>query len=825
VKYLLTILTILPFIASSQTCYDTAYNKFVYTPDLIENGNTTICYGSRYIISTRGLGQQWCSNLNLRNGRDTIYPTKDTAFWLYSIKHIPNNIVNGSFSQGNTGFQSDYSVGDYTLYNEAYYNVVSNPKVVHPAYGACVDHSGTAVKNMMVVNGSTHPNKRVWYQTVTIQPNTWYELSYWAQNVALAPTSKLVAYIDGVPISDTFFLGLKCEWLQQKTHWYNTSKTSAVISIVDHDLAAGENDFAIDDISLTGTRYEMDFLNVGVFPFRTVTDTIRGCNLPRPTGVYRDTFRTSTGCDTLIKITVVENYTIQPITKICFYHGCNSYTLNGVTYVRDTIAKDTIKTSGGCDSIYVENHITIEKITPITKIDTVSTCAGFLNYNGVLYINPTLIILDTIRSKLGCDSLYPRVFINLSQPTKYVSTILFACTPITHSGTIYTSYTLLVDTLKNKLGCDSLISIVEIIPGKAPRIIRDTTFTCTPTTNTSDTLKNELGCDTLIRHNVYVTPPIKRDTVNQTICAGQSFHGYNQTGTYRDSVKYASGCDSLITILYLTVKPVYTMVTATFMCAGGMVILPWGDTIKSPGVYKDTIRYKTGCDSLRSTITVTLKTTTNVTIPLNGCGNYTLPTGQVVTSSGVYRQTYRYATGGCDSLVKNYVVTIREKPSIKISKTNDINCTKGFTQLTVTGATDVLWDNNSRSTSITVNPDKTTTYKVRATINGCIVSDSIVVHVTRLPGTASIELPNAFTPNGDGKNDCFSVRTLGNVTNLQFSIYNRWGERVYYTTNPSDCWDGKWKGIPQGTAAFVYVVTGESSCGRIDSKGTLVLIK
>ena len=56
-------------------------------------------------------------------------------------------------------------------------------------------------------------------------------------------------------------------------------------------------------------------------------------------------------------------------------------------------------------------------------------------------------------------------------------------------------------------------------------------------------------------------------------------------------------------------------------------------------------------------------------------------------------------------------------------------------------------------------------------------------------------MPNAFTPNNDGINDCFGLKYWGNVTKLDFSIYNRFGERIFYTTDPAKCWDGRYKGV------------------------------
>ncbi|TAL57928.1 MAG: gliding motility-associated C-terminal domain-containing protein, partial [Bacteroidetes bacterium] len=86
-------------------------------------------------------------------------------------------------------------------------------------------------------------------------------------------------------------------------------------------------------------------------------------------------------------------------------------------------------------------------------------------------------------------------------------------------------------------------------------------------------------------------------------------------------------------------------------------------------------------------------------------------------------------------------------------------------------------------------------------------------------------IPNAFSPNGDGENDIFYVR--GNcIKELTFIIYNRWGEKVFETTDPKICWDGIYKGKPLNTAVFVYYMEATLTNGeKINRKGNISLIK
>ena len=86
-------------------------------------------------------------------------------------------------------------------------------------------------------------------------------------------------------------------------------------------------------------------------------------------------------------------------------------------------------------------------------------------------------------------------------------------------------------------------------------------------------------------------------------------------------------------------------------------------------------------------------------------------------------------------------------------------------------------------------------------------------------------MPSAFTPNGDGLNDCFGVQQRGLLNDMQLSVYNRFGGRIFYTTTPDKCWDGKYNGVLQDVGTYIYTLTLSGACGKETHKGTLVLIK
>ncbi len=90
---------------------------------------------------------------------------------------------------------------------------------------------------------------------------------------------------------------------------------------------------------------------------------------------------------------------------------------------------------------------------------------------------------------------------------------------------------------------------------------------------------------------------------------------------------------------------------------------------------------------------------------------------------------------------------------------------------------------------------------------------------------SSVYVPNVFSPNGDGFNDILMVRGKA-VAEIQFIVYDRWGEKVFETNDINTGWDGTYKGEPMNLAVFVYMLTGKYKNGKvIDEKGNFTLLR
>ncbi|MDQ0108374.1 gliding motility-associated-like protein [Chitinophaga terrae (ex Kim and Jung 2007)] len=106
---------------------------------------------------------------------------------------------------------------------------------------------------------------------------------------------------------------------------------------------------------------------------------------------------------------------------------------------------------------------------------------------------------------------------------------------------------------------------------------------------------------------------------------------------------------------------------------------------------------------------------------------------------------------------------------------------------------------------------------------GCTDTDDVTVKVYKGP---EFYVPNAFTPNGDGKNDVFRVIAPG-VPKLDFfCIWNRWGQEIYRSNDLPGGWDGKIQGQPAPADTYVWMVQGVDYTGRkFSRKGFVTLIR
>ncbi|WP_181163768.1 gliding motility-associated C-terminal domain-containing protein [Pontibacter mangrovi] len=100
-------------------------------------------------------------------------------------------------------------------------------------------------------------------------------------------------------------------------------------------------------------------------------------------------------------------------------------------------------------------------------------------------------------------------------------------------------------------------------------------------------------------------------------------------------------------------------------------------------------------------------------------------------------------------------------------------------------------------------PAQTTRYTLTVTNEeGCQDTASVVVEVRQL-----LEIPNAFSPNGDGLNDTWQIRNIEYFPEAKVAVYNRWGSLVYEQANYRGDWNGTYRGAALPVSTYFYVVS------------------
>lgn len=189
---------------------------------------------------------------------------------------------------------------------------------------------------------------------------------------------------------------------------------------------------------------------------------------------------------------------------------------------------------------------------------------------------------------------------------------------------------------------------------------------------------------------------------------------------------------------------------------------------------------------------------------------------------------------GCSSLNNSSVIVTVTPPSL-VSAGPDTSVVintplqLNASDINGSGFNSYIWspssglNNPSIQSPITI-LDKNATYIVTAlTPAGCESSDTITITVFQ---KSEIYVPNAFTPNGDGKNDILKVIAIGIKTFKYFTVYDRFGNKVFSTTNPGIGWNGNTKNESNDSNVFVWIAAGIDYLNHeLIRKGTVVLIR
>ena len=103
--------------------------------------------------------------------------------------------------------------------------------------------------------------------------------------------------------------------------------------------------------------------------------------------------------------------------------------------------------------------------------------------------------------------------------------------------------------------------------------------------------------------------------------------------------------------------------------------------------------------------------------------------------------------------------------------------------------------------------------------------DTVAVDSTALQASL-LEMPNAFSPNGDGINDTYHVKKYQNITEFRALIFNRWGQCLYTWNEIDGSWDGTYKGRPVKDGVYFVRVRAKGGDGKeYDIKNDVNLLR
>ncbi|MBS1668277.1 MAG: gliding motility-associated C-terminal domain-containing protein [Bacteroidetes bacterium] len=191
-----------------------------------------------------------------------------------------------------------------------------------------------------------------------------------------------------------------------------------------------------------------------------------------------------------------------------------------------------------------------------------------------------------------------------------------------------------------------------------------------------------------------------------------------------------------------------------------------------------------------------------------------------VYKSGTYAVTA--TVGQC---VYKDTVKVNIDDSLHVTMTKDtLLCNGEDFMLEVTGNFDSLFWQNGLTTNIFPVTDSGT-YQVIAK-NGC-GSDTLSAKISYYSCACSLLLPNAFTPNGDGLNESFRPLHPCQIANFHMAIFNRYGQKVFESSDPERGWDGRLGGLasPPGNYVWMASYINTTTNKRVNRKGSVLLIR
>ncbi len=328
----------------------------------------------------------------------------------------------------------------------------------------------------------------------------------------------------------------------------------------------------------------------------------------------------------------------------------------------------------------------------------------------------------------------------------------------------------------------------------------------------SQTFQSFTGCDSTSTIKLSISPSLAT-TESVTACDSASVHGIWQStsGDYSQTFRSFSGCDSTSTIS-LSISPSVSTLGSTTACDSTLVHGTWQST---SGDYSQTFQSFSGCDST-STISLSISSVLETAEEVIACDSARLD-GQWVYQSGEHEQAFN-SVQGCDS-IHTTTVTILDSPARPPLPQDTLLAQAEALQLSLAADPNLAYNwqpeaavNCADCARVEVVPSFEGRLSVEVSDDqGC--STLAAMLVLRAPEPSKeLWAPTAFSPNGDGVNDNFSIALPAGASLLSCTVYDRWGNSLSAAVGvlnapPGELlpvWDGTFRGKTANPGVFVW---------------------
>lgn len=508
---------------------------------------------------------------------------------------------------------------------------------------------------------------------------------------------------------------------------------------------------------------------------------------------------------------------------------------------------NSIQNQFGCDSV-----ITILTIASVGnsffQSEEVTACEQyFWNISDQTY-NESGVYQVTFTQDNDCEETYELV-LNIGTSSETFTSVQ-ACDQFIWSAndSLITTSGTYQSMLASSLGCDSLVTLtIEIQQSEATTIEVQNCGSFNwygadlPTSGEyNQVFQNIHGCDSLEILQLTIHPTYQI-TENVTACnayeIGDDLIEINGSYTYTFSTIY--GCDSIVTVNVELFHDQFTSFEET-ICEGSFFELPDGTIVDQQDTYTTILPSSAQCDSTITTelsVLPTFETTQNLT----ACENelVELGSGSFVSPPGVYVIGFTSVLTNCDSIV-TYNIESYPAPTAHFSwEPTQIPIDAPFAKFTNSsqGGSSYSWIYNNSLISNEFEPTLEFFSPDAAALNlMCLTAENEFGCQDTLCRNIHFDLPllvycpNAFTPDNDGVNETFKPIVSGHsLDDYYFAIFNRWGEKIFETTDPEEPWIGNHQQgdyyVPDDIYIWTLSVKALNSSEKQLHKGHVSLIR